>query len=49
MSREGTTQGDNLEMSFRAFGITPVLRLNALTQNRFLWLIMLDTQKSEKS
>ena len=26
MSREGTTQGDNLEMSFRAFGITPVLR-----------------------
>ena len=26
MSREGTTQGDNLEMSFLAFGITPVLR-----------------------
>lgn len=45
MSREGTTQNDNLETSFRAFGITLVLRLNALIQNRFLWLIMLDTKK----
>ena len=26
MSREGTTQGDNLELSFRVFGITPLLR-----------------------